>query len=470
MNNLLDKANAYINRNENSTKNHPIFHYTAPIGWINDPNGLCYFKGEYHLYYQYNPYGIHWDTMYWGHATSKDLIHWEHKPVALAPEESYERDGCFSGSAIEVNNKLYIMYTGHLDRNNRVRQNQNIAISQDGLTFKKIEANPVLKEMDLPKGSQPEDFRDPKVFEYKGSYWSVIVGRPKEQGGAVLLYRSDNLIHWDYVGIIDESDIGREEIWECPDLFKLQDTDVLILSIIDLQQTNMHPTIYKLGNVDLENSRGEWNYTRDLDCGFSFYAPQTFLDSKGQRIMIGWMSPWDADDAVRLENGWAGMMATPRVLTIEDGRLVQKPVDSIVQLRQDNGEYIKEKVIDNESLSFDNVSGQHFDLSFEVDISEADSFTIELAKGKKNSTQLSYNVHTHEWIFDSNDIRKVQEDCPRENLEFRVLMDRYSIEIFADGGKRVFTAFIDPDEDARDIVFLCEGKTALYNVEFYALI
>jgi beta-fructofuranosidase len=185
--------------------------------------------------------------------------------------------------------------------------------------------------------------------------------------------------------------------------------------------------------------------------------------------MIGWMSPWDADDAVRLENGWAGMMATPRVLTIEDGRLIQKPIEGIDQLRQDKGEYIKEKVICNEGVSFDNISGQHFDLSFEVDISKANSFTIELAKGKNNATQLSYNVHRNEWIFDSNAIRKVQEDGPREKLEFRVLMDRYSIEIFADGGKRVFTALIDPDEDAREIVFLSEGKTALYNVEFYSL-
>ncbi len=494
MSKLLDNANAYIQKNKDRTKNHPKFHYSPPIGWMNDPNGLCYYNGEYHLYYQHNPYKIHWDLMYWGHATSRDLLQWQDHPVALAPEEAYELDGCFSGSAIEIDDKLYLMYTGHLDREGVVLQNQNIAISHDGITFEKHTDNPVLDAKDLPQGALAQDFRDPKVFKYKDTYWSVIVGRPEEVGGAVLLYRSEDMLHWDYVGVLAKSDQGKQEIWECPDLMTLNQEEVLIYSIIELAKDdgktvrpNMHPTEYKLGKVDLEEAHGDWHTTRDLDCGFNFYAPQTFVDPSGERIMIGWISPWDGDEEVRIDNGWAGLMSIPRVLSVDQGWLIQQPIEAIKDLRKDDGIRIQEAMLYNESKAFDTMNGQHFDLSFTVDISEAREFCIEIAKGKACTTSLTYDVVGQEWIFDRRNngeknmlpmtannqwygLRTIRQERVIKTMDVRVLMDRYSVEIFADGGRRVFTALIDPHEDGENIVFSSRGKSTLYNVEFYSLI
>ena len=141
----LDKANRYITEQQKSVIQDfkPVNHLTAPIGWINDPNGFIQYKGEYHLFYQYYPYDSAWGPMHWGHAKSKDLVNWEHLPVALAPDQEYDRNGCFSGSAIVKDDQLWLMYTGHIEEEDGVRQVQNMAYSEDGIHFTKIKQNPV---------------------------------------------------------------------------------------------------------------------------------------------------------------------------------------------------------------------------------------------------------------------------------------------------------------------------------------
>ena len=194
----VEEANLFIEKNKHlvNTQYKPEEHFTAEIGWINDPNGFVYFRGEYHLFYQFYPYDSAWGPMHWGHAKSKDLIHWEHLPVALAPDQDYDRNGCFSGSAIVKDDRLWIMYTGHIDEEGSIRQLQNIAYSDDGIHFTKISENPVLTGADLPDDLIVSEFRDPKLFEKDGRYSSVVASKHKDNVGCVVLFGKDKEVHW----------------------------------------------------------------------------------------------------------------------------------------------------------------------------------------------------------------------------------------------------------------------------------
>ena len=203
MKNTLQKARAFENKylpglSEQNT--HPSFHLTAGVGWINGPNGFSLYQGEYHLFYQYYPYDTKWGPMHWGHAKSRDLIHWERLPCALAPDMPYDKDGCFSGGAIELpDGRHLLMYTGvrNVRRSNGLvdgYQTQCIAIG-DGVDYQKYENNPVLDAKDLPEGGSEIDFRDPKIWFERGKYWAVVGNRPADGSGSILLFESEDDAH-----------------------------------------------------------------------------------------------------------------------------------------------------------------------------------------------------------------------------------------------------------------------------------
>ncbi len=187
---MYEKANKHIAQTITNDKYRPKYHLSAPVGWINDPNGLIFFRGEYHSFYQYYPYDTIWGPMHWGHAKSKDLVKWEYLPVALAPDMQYEKIGCFSGSAIEHNGKLYLVYTGaSTDKNGQHVQTQCIAYSDDGINFTKYVGNPVLYANDLPKDCRDNigEFRDPKVFKDGKFFYMVVVAKSCKTAGNILL-------------------------------------------------------------------------------------------------------------------------------------------------------------------------------------------------------------------------------------------------------------------------------------------
>ena len=177
------------------------YHLMPASGWMNDPNGFSYYNGYYHLFYQYYPYAAEWGPMHWGHARSKDLIHWETLPVALVPTRP--QDGCFSGSAVAFDDRLWLIYTGNhvIDKEKDInRQDQNLAYSADGIHFEKYDGNPILAE--APSDNNPADFRDPKVWQEDDGFRMVVGSRDKDGLGRVLLYSSKDLKQWDYVGAI----------------------------------------------------------------------------------------------------------------------------------------------------------------------------------------------------------------------------------------------------------------------------
>ena len=296
----------------------PRIHFTPAKNWMNDPNGLVWHKGEYHLFFQHNPQGTQWGHMSWGHAISKDLLTWEELPVAIAEDED---GGIFSGSAVSDGDDLVAIYT----RNTETNQSQCIARSKDnGRTFAKYKDNPVLDE-------NKKDFRDPKVFKYKNE-WIMAVAQPHEH--QVSFYSSPDLISWKHLSNFGPA-AATGGVWECPDLFPLQfeDQDLWVL-IVSLNPGGLYGsgTQYFIGDFDGSTfaPRYSTEEPRWLDYGKDYYAGVTFNNEPtGKRILLGWLANW-SDVKNHPKTSWTTQMTIPRELGLVRLRdeivLTQQPI------------------------------------------------------------------------------------------------------------------------------------------------
>ena len=298
----------------------PFLHFKPPYGWINDPNGLVYKDGLWHMYYQWNPFGSLWGNMSWGHAVSSDFLHWEHRPLALAPDSL---GMVFSGSAVVKDDKILAMYTS-----SGCKQSQSIAISEDGgNTFVKNGNNPVLE-------SERPDFRDPKIFWYDPEHkWYVIVSA----GNAVEIYSSSDTENWKFESRFGEEFGCHGGVWECPDLFPLQykGTEKWVMIVNCYRNDDIGTaTQYFIGSFDGHNFRPDDLDERWLDFGRDHYAAVTWNNAPDKRrILVAWMSNWQYANHMQTE-GYRGMMTTPRELSIDEynGKLIVKsyPVKEVL--------------------------------------------------------------------------------------------------------------------------------------------
>lgn len=305
------------------------YHFEPRKGWINDPNGLCYFQGRYHAFFQYNPYEPVWGPMHWGHAVSEDLVHWKEEKIALIPDREYENDGgCFSGSAIVKDDVLYLFYTSV---SKEKKQTQSVAYSMDGIHFEKYEGNPIIA--DSPLGDNT-DFRDPKVFCYEGCYY-MVCGAGIDGVAKMLLFRSEDLMKWSYVNCIYESD-KFGQAFECPDIFPLGDKYVLMFSAMKPEK---YATVFLIGEFDGVAFKVE--ETQYVEGGEDFYAPQTFMDHRGRRILIGWFYHWGKELAEGVD--FAGALSIPRELFMKNGRICNYPVEEAREFLAVQNEYVMVK-------------------------------------------------------------------------------------------------------------------------------
>ena len=226
---ILRDARAYeeIMEGKIQREKRPAFHLSPRVGWMNDPNGFSYYNGEYHLFYQYYPYKPVWGLMHWGHAVSKDLLHWEYLPAAIAPDTMQDKDGCFSGSAAALpDGRQLLMYTGvakemQPDGNIKEVQTQCLAVG-DGKDYEKYKKNPVLTHKDLPEDGDKYNFRDPKLWqEEDGSYRCVVGNCTVDGDGRILLFQSKDGFSWEFCLVIAENKGRFGQMWECPDFFSL---------------------------------------------------------------------------------------------------------------------------------------------------------------------------------------------------------------------------------------------------------
>lgn len=324
-----------------------ILHLKAPGDWINDPNGFIYYKGEYHLFYQYFPGNTHWGTMHWGHAVSKDLVNWRHLGIALYPTKPFDRDGCFSGSAVELpDGKMAIYYTGvryldyqednvNLCKDGCLRPSQIMMISEDGYNFDNFDKKIIIPGFVDSKIGDVCDFRDPKVIKVGNIYYMVVASTHKQEEGVLLVYASSDGYDWELKSRLSDKRLGT--ILECPDLLKVDGKWVLMCSPINIAGNAKRPNQSIIGIVDFDEENGTVSLSEELrflDYGLDIYAPQSNLDEDGRRTVIGWMRmDFDADPNNNLSsNGrfWNGMMSLPRVIKIVEGR-IYTPVHPLVR-------------------------------------------------------------------------------------------------------------------------------------------
>ena len=405
------------------------YHFMPQSGWMNDPNGLIFFNGQYHVFYQTNPYNGFWDCMHWGHAVSKDFVHWEYLPLALAPSEEYDdyqKGGCFSGSAIEHEGKLYVFYTATANHGNGSEQSQCLAISEDGINFEKYDGNPLF---DAPEGIQPDSFRDPKVWKHENKYY-MVVGASRNNRGLALIYESEDLYHWNFLNVLAESRGEWGFMWECPDFYQLGDKYVLTFSPMG---SGDHTSVYLTGDFDYKTGKFDWHISGEMDWGFDFYAPQTFETPVGRRILIGWAGVPDAEYSSNpMNEGWQHSLTVPRELRYHNGKIYQLPIRELGQLRK------KEILPEKESYVLDNGCGE---LIFDG-IAGSSSAAICVQIGTGCSLSYEKGLVTLQFTDDSGAGRGKRVARCEAVHKIQILMDVSILEIYINDGEIVMTSRI----------------------------
>jgi beta-fructofuranosidase len=323
----------------------PQYHLQPARGWMNDPCGPTYWNGRYHMFFQYNPHAAVWGDMHWAHASSSDMIHWRREPIALAPTPGGpDQDGCFTGTAVVADGKPTFLYTGVQkvppdqatlrDGHSNLRETQCLAVAEDDalLHWRKL-PQPVIAAP--PAGMEVTGFRDPSPWrdEKDGQWYMVVASGRRGIGGCVLLYKSADLRHWQYLhplaqgkwsGKTGVDPVASGEMWECPDFFLLNGKHVLIHS-------TEGKTIWQIGTLDRAAMLFHAESEGLLDHG-AYYAPKTQLDANGNRTLWGWITE-TRPQAEYSAAGWSGMMSLPRQLSIDNGQLVMEPAPKAASLR-----------------------------------------------------------------------------------------------------------------------------------------
>ena len=460
----------------------PVFHLTPRTGWMNDPNGFSFYRGMYHMFYQYYPYDTEWNSMHWGHAVSRDLLHWSYLPAALAPDTPYESFGCFSGSAIETEDgRQLLMYTGVRkeggDKGKDI-QTQCVAVG-DGTDYVKYAHNPVLDFSDLPEGLSPNDFRDPKIWRTEDGGLRCVVGaRRADKRGVLLLFRSRDGFKWEYESILAENDGRFGLMWECPDFFPLEGKHVLFVSPQDMlpegfEYHNGNGTVCQIGRFDEETKRFIPEHNQAIDYGIDFYAPQTILTPDGRRVMIGWMQNWDTCKLTGYEERpWFGQMSLPRELTIRNGRLYQQPLRELAQYRGRKLEFNDVHI--NGEKTLEGVEGRCVEMDIRIRPEDKENvfrkFTMRFAQDSRYHSQISFRPYESHLKIDRkfsgsrrafiHQRRCLVADRGGE-IRLHVILDRFSVEIFINDGEQVMTATILTDTDARGISFHSDGGAVM---------
>ena len=344
-------------------------HLKSPKNWINDPNGFIYYKGKYHLFYQHFPYEPRWGTMHWGHAVSDDLANWEHKGIALFPSKFNDKNGCFSGSAVEHNGKMYIYYTGvrylepnpediHTCLDDKFVSAQMMITSEDGMSFDNMnDKTTVIAPIEDKQIGCITHTRDPKVWRGKDAWYMVIGSRMPQNVGKLLFYKSGDLKNWEYVNSASKKGIGW--MWECPDYFEINGEKILIFSPMGISDKE-YCNLSVCATVDFDEQTCTMNIPDEyqmLDYGLDLYAPQSTTDAEGRRVLIAW-----ARMPETVDGKWNGMFCIPRIVEVRNGHICFKPHPNIQRLFTKEITSVKEANEAGYRIIVDINDGEHIDM------------------------------------------------------------------------------------------------------------
>ena len=427
-------------------------HLMPPVGWLNDPNGLCWFKGRYHIFFQYSPFEVQGGLKFWGHYSSENLVSWKYEGTALYPDSPYDCHGVYSGSAFVENEKMHLFYTGNVkldgeyDYINNGRVTSTIHVeSEDGVHFG-------VKEEVIPFKEYPKNYtchiRDPKVWKEDGKYRMVLGGRLKEEKGSVLFYESEDLKKWELEHTLTTKK-AFGYMWECPDYFTLDEAKVLSVSPQGLKREEYRfQNIYQSGYFLMkeDGSVSEEDFC-EWDMGFDFYAPQTFTDNKGRRILMGWMGMPDADQEYvnpTIGENWQHCLTVPRELSFYDGKIYQYPVEEVELLRK-NGRAFNEKNALMET-----------EKAFDLEV-QTESEYLEIRIGgdlmlKCGEGQAA--IFLSEEAGAGRTVRRAKTERVRN---VRILADASAVEIYLNDGETVFSIRYYPKKEQQQVEVKAES-------------
>lgn len=481
----------------------PQFHYSPPLEWMNDPNGMVYHAGEYHLFYQYHPYGNRWGPMHWGHAVSRDMVRWENLPIALFPDR---HGAIFSGSAVvDYNNSsgfgtvenppLVAIYTYHDALAEKLGsdefQTQGIAYSLDnGRSWTKYEGNPVLENPGI------RDFRDPKLSWYEPQQKWVMTLAVKDH---ISFYSSRDLKHWKHESDFGEGWGAHGGVWECPDLIEMAvdgegtRKHVLIVSLNPGAPNGGSGTQYFVGEFDGERFVPDAPNAKDyspvwLDYGTDNYAGVSWFgvpEADGRTLFLGWMNNWSYAQDVPTER-WRGAMTLPRSLRlVRDGRslaLRSAPAKEVEALRSHVLSIKPQKL--RKPLDLIATAGARGELlEFELALEPGDADTIKLAFGNAQGEQTVFRIdrragryeldRSESGAVDFGKLFPLVQTAPLpdagEPVALRIFVDRSSVELFINGGETVMTAQVFPSEPYDAATLSADGKIELRRGTVYEL-
>ena len=423
-------------------------HLMPPVGWLNDPNGLCQFHGVYHAFFQYSPFNAEGGVKMWGHYTSENMIDWEYQGVMLYPDQPFDCSGVYSGCAFIEDGEMHLYYTGNVkleDRddydyiNTGREANTVLVTSRDGMHFSR--KRELMRNTDYPDDLTLH-VRDPKVWKQDGMYYMIQGARTKEDVGQALIFQSEDKVNWSFRSRVETAEpFGY--MWECPDYFEVNGTQILSASVQGLTGGEWDDrNVYQSGYFRLEGDiLGEYMLSDYClwDYGFDYYAPQSFETEDGRRIQIGWMGMPDCEEYTNrtLEEGWQHCFTIPREVYIKDGRICQRPVRELDEKKrrisaasghlEDEGHPVYEAYVSGiTDGKFRAVLGgelilEYRDGRFEMRFTDQDMHSVSAGRGVRY-------VH----------IQQI------ENV--RILTDVSSVEVFVNDGEYVFTTRYYPEK------------------------
>ncbi len=459
-------------------ENRAAFHLTPPTGWLNDPNGLCQIGGVHHIFFQYTPDNPKGGNKSWGHFETRDFVHYQFTGILLEPDTKWDSHGVYSGCALVEEDEIFLYYTGNVKHTGdydyiyQGREGNTILVtSKDAKTH-------TPKELLLTNADYPQKLschvRDPKVVKVNDTYYMILGARSQEDTGLALLYTSKDKKNWKFYHTISKEHFGY--MWECPDIIELSDRQFLSISPQGLEaQEFQYQNVYQSGYFTVDGNLFENNYQlaafTEWDMGFDFYAPQTYVDEAGRRILIGWMGMPDAEYGhdPSVDVGWQHMLTMPRELTIDvkTGKLRQNPIAEIQQLR--------EHIIYEANDISDGYDSQELPETYALWMEKSDARDFELVM--KEHLHLVYNSQckTIELQFD-NDMgagrtsRKLQFSEGEHLQNLQVYVDMHCVEIFVNDGDYVFTTkyFAKNRNSCLKVEGQCK-KTQIYSMKHFEI-
>lgn len=414
-------------------------HLMPPVGWLNDPNGLCQYGGVFHAFFQYSPFNAEGGVKMWGHCTSRDMIEWKYEGVSMYPDQPFDCHGVYSGAALVEDGVMYLYYTGNVkldgdyDYISSGREaNTCLVVSRDGRTFGRKEE--LMRNTDYPSDLTLH-VRDPKVWKEQDAYYMIQGARRKDHVGAAVLFRSDDKRTWTYCGRVDtEKPFGY--MWECPDYFTVDGRKILSVSVQGLtggiwDSRNVYQSGWFAVDGDILDEYDLSEYQL-WDYGFDYYAPQSFEAEDGRRIQIGWMGMPDCEEYTNrtLDEGWQHCFTFPREIFIRDGQVCQRPVREL-EARLTLKEKAASRFKQNGCPAYQAYVSDIRENAFRAVLAE--ELILEYREGR---FEMRFTDQGRTSVSAGRGLRYVE----LENLEnVRILTDVSSAEVFINNGQYVFT-------------------------------